>query len=226
MPHPTEEPRTSTDKKTLASNNPYGGAEGGTSPKPDISEDERLARRLQEEEDARARGAADAYYGQGSTPQPGQYGGYPPQGASPYPQSQSPYVESAPQEKGKSKGGFFGKLLGKHGSSSSQQHGYPQQQVYPQQYGQPQYGQPAGGYYGGQPGYYPQQQMHGRPKKSGMGAGGAAALGIGGGLLGGALLGEALADAGDGGDYGGDGGDFGGDGGDFGGDGGDFGGDF
>lgn len=210
-----------------------------------MSEDERLARRLQEEENARAghgpnnRGQADDFYkqqdglGAPSYGQPqGQYG----QG-SPYPPQQGPYGAPSPQPytqqaepyaqaKGKQKGGIFGKLLGKAGSSSRppQQYGYPQQQpgYGAPMYGQPGYGQPGpGGYYGG-----PQQAMYGQPqRKHGLGAGGAAALGVGGGLLGGMLLGEgieAAADAGDGGDYGGDGGDFGGDGGDFGG--GDFGG--
>ncbi|KAF2688406.1 hypothetical protein K458DRAFT_384591 [Lentithecium fluviatile CBS 122367] len=222
--------RTSMDKKNLGtpgfgSNNPYAG---GVSPGANISEDERLARQLQEEEEARARGqhggigSADGYYVQGSAP-PNQYGqqGY---NASPYPQTQSSYAAPATQDKSKSKGGFLGKLLGKAtGSSHSSSHGgYPQQQ-----------------HYGGQPGYrqqgyYPQQQsMYGRPprKQGGMGMAGAGALGLGGGLLGGAMLGSALGDAGDGGgdgggDYGGDGGgDYGGDGGgDFGG--GDGGGDF
>lgn len=213
---------------SLASNNPYAASSGKASPAPpDISEDERLARQLQEEEDARARGhpaggAANDYYAQG-TPQPNAYAQPGPYGqsgfdGSPYPQAQSPYGAPPPppaQDKGKSKGGFLGKLLGKAGGSS---HAKPQ--AYPQQ---------PGPYYGGQPGYgqqgyYPPQHgMMGQPHKrpgGGMGAGGAAALGVGGGLLGGALIGSALADAGDGGDFGGDGGDFGG--GDFGG--GDFGG--
>lgn len=233
------ESRPSMEKKNLGapglgSNNPYAASSGKASPAPDISEDERLARQLQEEEDARARGqpsrgAADDFYAQG-TPQPNAYGqpgqyGQPGIDASPYPQSQNPYGTPPLQDKGKSKGGFLGKLLGK-ASGGSKPHGYPQQPG-PYYGGQPGYGQP--GY--GQSGYYPPQQgMMNRPhKKPGMGAGGAAALGVGGGLLGGALLGSALADAGDGGntyienDYGDGGGDFGGDGGgDFGG--GDFGG--
>ncbi|KAF2640876.1 hypothetical protein P280DRAFT_331456 [Massarina eburnea CBS 473.64] len=193
----TAESRSSTDKKNLGSNNPY--AAGGHSPNPNMSEDEKLARQLQEEEEANARGsggsrgAADDFYHQNAGPQANQYagagyGG----GASPYPQSQSPYQATpplVPQEKGKGKKGLFSSLLG--GSSSKpayQQQGYPQQ-GYPQQG----YGQPAGGYYGApQQGYYPQQQgMYGRPqKKPGMGAGGAAALGVGGGLLAGGLLGD------------------------------------
>ncbi|KIW18104.1 hypothetical protein PV08_02391 [Exophiala spinifera] len=80
-------------------------------------------------------------------------------------------------------------------------------------YGGGGYGPPGGGYGYGQPQYVQQAP----PRRSGgIGAGGAAALGLGGGLLGGMLLGEAI----DGGDGGGgdDGGDYGGDdggGGDF-----------
>ncbi|CAO2648571.1 Nn.00g078380.m01.CDS01 [Neocucurbitaria sp. VM-36] len=219
-------PTGTSDKSGFGSNNPYAGAGAN------ISEDEKLARRLQEEEEARAggpagehRAAANDYYNQPVQSQSGQYGGYPQQSASPYPQqTQTPYQDTTTQDRGKSKG-LLGKLLGKasgHGSSST--HSYP-----PQQHG---YGQPApGGYYGG--GYQQPPMGYGMPAGGrrpggGMGAGGAMALGAGGGLLGGALLGSAMADAGDGGgDYGGDGGDYGGGdgGGDFGGDGGgDFGG--
>lgn len=213
-----------SEKAGFGSNNPYAN----------ISEDEKLARKLQDEEEARARshgpgaGASNDYYGQPGQAQPGQYGsGYPQQSAAPYGQTQPPIHDSQAQDKGKSKG-FLGKLLGKaqgHGSSSS--HGYPQQAHYGQP--QPVYGAPMAG---GQ--YYQQPMMGGgmggmggRRPGGGMGAGGAMALGAGGGLLGGMVLGEALGDAGDGGDGGGDyggdgGGDFGGDGGgDFGG-GGDF----
>jgi hypothetical protein len=213
------ESRSSMEKKTLGtagfgSNNPYGASPGGSH----ISEDERLARQLQEEEEARARqhtgaGSSAQFFAQGSTPQPNQYAqqGY---NASPYPQSEGSYAAPVTQDKGKSKG-LLGKLLGK-ASGGSHSQGYPQHHAQP--YG----GQP--GY--GQQGYYPQQQVMyaqpgRRPGGGGMGMGGAAALGLGGGLLGGAMLGSALGDAGDGGDYGGDGGD----GGDYGGDGGDFGGD-
>lgn len=239
---------TTGDQKRLSSNNPFAGSE--RRPSHDLSEDERLARRLQEEENARAhggpggagdRGAADAFYKQQQDQ--GGYGSGYPQSTSPYPpQSQSPYPPSqssyggqglgaqdayADKGKGKSAGGFLGKLLGKASSSSKPGYGQPAygQQGYPQQ-GYGGYGGQPGGYYGG-----PQQQYYGQPgrKKPGMGVGGAAALGAGGGLLGGVLLGEALSgDGGDGGgDYGGGdgGGDYGGDGGgDFGG--GDGGGDF
>lgn len=197
---------TSTEKSNLTSNNPYAQ-------QPDISEDERYARQLQEEEQARARshgdsagaGAANAYYNSAPT-------GYPNPGGSSSAGITPGYGDASSQDRGKSKGGLLGKLLGKAGGSSSHQQqggyaGYPQQQGYPQQ-GYGGYGQPMGGGYGG--------GMYGRPqrKTGGMGAGGAAALGVGGGLLGGMMLGEALGDAGDGGDGGGD---YGGDGGDFGG---------
>lgn len=219
---PSDGQRLSSEKSRLGTNNPYAGAGGGSGQ--NISDDEKLARQLQEEEEARARGqhhgAADNFYSQGSgAPQAGQYG-YGQQ--NPYGAQDQGYGASGAdtQDKGKSKG-LLGKLLGKasgHSSRPPQQHGYGG-------YG----GQPMqGGYggYGGQPGYgYPQQGMYGQPPRrtgGGMGAGGAAALGLGGGLLGGALIGEAMGDAGDGGDGGGDygGGDGGGDfgGGDMGGD--------
>ncbi|EEH02935.1 predicted protein [Histoplasma capsulatum G186AR] len=157
-----------------------------------------------------------------------------------------------PQEtKRSSGGGFFGKLLNKasakvhHGSSNSGSgsgfappHNYnqPYQQQPYQQY-QPPYPGPHGynGYPpgaapgGGAPFYGPQQPYAPGPLPKqrkgfgGIGPGGAAALGLGGGLLGGALLADAIGDhydyqegyedglaAGDfgGGDFGG--GDFGG----------------
>ncbi|KAF2878419.1 hypothetical protein BDV95DRAFT_557429 [Massariosphaeria phaeospora] len=191
-------------KGSFGSNNPYATTGPGTA---QMSEDERLARQLQEQEQANARahygeqqGTGNTYYNQ-------------PQGAmNPYPQNQSqnPYPPSNTHEQGKSKG-LLGKLLSKAAGSGSKPHGG--------------YGHTAPGGYG-QHGY-PQQQMYGRrPGGGGMGMGGAAALGVGGGLLGGAMLGSAMGDDG-GGDYGGGdgGGDFGGGdggGGDFGG--GDFGG--
>lgn len=202
------------EKTGLSSNNPYGP--GGGSSSHDISEDERLARQLQAEEDARAhshspmpptgsdRGAADSYYQQGSTA-PG-YGapGYaqsPGYNSSGYGSSQQELPPRA-EDKGKKSGGFLGKLLGKaSGSKPSGAFGGSHQQQ--QQYG----GYPQQGYYQGQPqgqyGGYQQQGYYGqgggmpygtKPKKSGMGAGGAAALGVGGGLLGGMLLADAIDD--------------------------------
>lgn len=218
------------EKSGLSSNNPYASATGGAGSSHDISEDERLARQLQEEENARAqgrptsRGASDSYYQQQAAyGQPAGYGqpgygqpgyGQPGYGQPGYTPTDSPMPAGEPlsEDRGKAKGGFLGKLLGKGSHSKPQYGGYPPQQQY--------YGGPPQGQYGGYPpqqGYYqgyPPQQQYGPPKKSGMGTGTAAALGVGGGLLGGVLLGEALegGDGGDGGDYGGD---DGGDGGDF-----------
>ncbi|KAL9604224.1 MAG: hypothetical protein Q9219_000622 [cf. Caloplaca sp. 3 TL-2023] len=210
--------------------------------------DAAFAARLQAEEDERARlatasgrptsrGAADSYYsqqGHGGGPQPpGLTGGYP--GAPP---SSSGYDanELPPRTEGRSKGGLGGllsKLSGKSSGAGHQGH-YPPQPAqggyggggYPPQQGYPPYQQ---GYGGGGGGYPPQHGYgYGAPPHKrhggGMGAGGAAALGLGGGLLGGALLADSLGGDDGGGDYGGGdygGGDDGG-GGDFGG--GDFGG--
>jgi len=196
------------EKSGLSSNNPYASATGGVGSSHDISEDERLARKLQEEENARAqdrptsRGASDSYYQQQAAyGQPAGYGRpeYTPTG------SPMPMGPPFPEDKGKAKGGFLGKLLGKGSHPKPQYDGYPPQQQY--------YGGPPQGQYGGYPpqqGYYqgyPPQQQYGPPKKSGMGVGTAAALGVGGGLLGGVLLGEAI-EGGDDGGYGDDGGDF------------------
>ena len=217
------------EKHNLGSNNPYGR------PQQSSEDDEAYARRLDAELNAGARpgstdrGAADGYY-QGGPTGPGQQS---------YDQQQLPPRE---QKKG-GIGGFLSKLGGKHHSSQPPQQGYGQQ-GYPQQgYGQQGYGQqgyPPQGGYGGYPpqqgyGGYPQQGYGGGyggpppgqygggyqqqpPQKSGgLGTAGGAALGLGGGLIGGALLMDAF----DGGDGGGDGGDGGG-GGDDGGGGGDF----
>jgi hypothetical protein len=204
------------EKTGLSTNNPYAmhGAVGASSAQ-DITEDEKLARKLQEEENAKLgnRGESDAYYGAGPGaagppgygPQPGQYGGP----SSSYDQALPP----RPEEKGKSKG-LFGKLLGKS-SHKPTYAAYPQQQqqYYPPQ--QPPYGYP-------QQGYYQQGPPGRRPGGGGLGVGTGAALGVGAGLLGGALIADAATDGfggDDGGDYGGGddggGGDFGG--GDFGG---------
>lgn len=211
------------DKKhTMASNNPYNpsnASQGTASPR--VDDDARLAAKLQAEEDARAAGgsrgaggpgAAGDYYSEPSGPQAGY---------APGPSSQSPM----PEQK-RSKGGFLSKLMGKSSGSSSrpqqpQYASYPQQQPQGAYYGgyppqQPGYGYPPGGY-GGYPqqgGYYPQQPPR-RQGGGGMGTAGAAALGVGGGLVGGMLLADAMEDHhdyDDGGGYdGGDGGDFGGD---------------
>lgn len=113
------------------------------------------------------------------------------------------YPQDLPARDQKKSGGFLGKLLGKaSGSSSSHQYpqqsygGYPQQQYggYPQQ--QPNYGgYPQQGYQQGYGGGYGGSGYQQRPQKSGgLGVGGAAALGVGGGLIGGMLLEDAIDD--------------------------------
>jgi hypothetical protein len=167
---------------TYASNNPYGSSQS-------VNDDEALARKLQAEEEARAHqassstraGQSDAYYNSGAPAQ-----------------QQPQYSNELPprdQDRGKSKGGILGKLLGKASSSSRPPQGYGQQGAYPQQYG----GYPPQQGYGGYPpqqgygGYPPQQQYYQQqpPRKTGggmMGGAGGMALGAGAGLLGGALL--------------------------------------
>ncbi|EXJ93364.1 hypothetical protein A1O1_01756 [Capronia coronata CBS 617.96] len=205
-------PHVSDTKQPLESNNPYSSQRRAN------ETDEQLARRLQEEENLRDRGAADDYYNSGTAPgaagagagarvgtgTPGIQGGYP--GAP----SPLPARPESSNSAGRSKG-FFGKLLGKTSSSS---HGYPAQHG-GYGYGQP--GYPQAGY-GAGPGYgggYPQQGYGGYPpgpvygggygggygaaapprrSGGGMGVGGAAALGVGGGLLGGMLLSDAIND--------------------------------
>ncbi|KAL1306468.1 hypothetical protein AAFC00_005166 [Neodothiora populina] len=188
----------------LNTNNPYGpGAGSSHSSSHNVVDDEAYARKLQEEENARVRatadrGAADGYYGAGASSSPAPtYGQGPQYGqtAASYPQQHQP--ELPPRDGTRSKGGLMGKLFGKTSSSSR-----PQQ---PYGYGQPHYQQgPPPGQYGGYPqqqpyyggGGYPQQGGYGQPprKSGGMGVGGAAALGVGGGLLGGMLLADAMED--------------------------------
>lgn len=223
-------PGTGDAKRPLESNNPYAS---------NVKEsDEEMARRLQEEENTRSsasrgvgageRGAADDFYQSGAGQGYQQQGGYA-SAASGYDQSQQ-----VPNTGKARSGGLFGKLKDKLSGPQGQRPqqgygGYPQQGPgyggYPQQgYGYPQqgygyppaqgYGYPQQGMYGQQPMYAQQQQ-----RKQGLGAGGAAALGVGGGLLGGVLLADALEGGQqdayqDGYDNGMDGGDFGG-GGDF-----------
>lgn len=184
---------TGPEKGGYGSNNPYGAQSN-------VTDDEAYARKLQEEENARAqssRGAADTYYqgagaGVGAASAAPQYG----QNASPYGQtaSPSPYGQQQlpprDQAAGSSKGGFLSKLMGKASGSRPQQGygGYPQQQ---QQQGY--YPQQAQGGYGGYP---PQQQYYQQQpqKKHGMGAGTGALLGGGAGLLGGMLLMDEMED--------------------------------
>ncbi|PGH00586.1 hypothetical protein GX51_05685 [Blastomyces parvus] len=250
----TASPSASTPVQ-LGSNNPYNPArQRSASEGPDtrtsmedklIAEDAKLAAKLQAEEDERARLDRDqSLQTSADSPQP-----------QPQPQTLSPPPHEAKRSRSSSGGGFLGKLISKasskvhHGSSNSAGSGsgfgspHHQQQPYQQQQ-QPQYPQyqrpysaPYGysGYPAGGAGMYGPQQpyMYGQPPRQrrgmgGMGPGGAAALGLGGGLLGGALLANAMDDHHDyqegyadgvaaddfgGGDFGG--GDFGG--GDFGG---------
>lgn len=207
---PSYDTNTARDTGPEKSNNPFVN-QGSQN----MSEDERLARQMQDEEDARAksRGQSDNYYNQ-SAPN--------------YAQNSSSGSAQLPPREEKKKG-LFGKLSSKLGSSGSSSSGprynYPPQQYggagygqYPPQpaygYGQPGYGAPGYGHY---PGYGPPPGAFGgygyppRRTGGGMGAGGGAALGLGAGLLGGALIAESFDDDG-GGDGGGD--DGGGDGGD------------
>ena len=225
-----------TKRAPLDTNNPYN-AHGGSG-----ESDAALAARLQAEEDARARhgqmnsrGANDEFYGGGphEPNDPAMTGGHlgAPSSGGQYGQ---PAISPGGTDRGKSGGGFLGKLLGKASGKQSapygqqnygQQggYGYQQGQGYPQQgYPQQGYGPPQGGYGYPQPGYggggYMQQQQ--QKKSGGMGGMGGAALGLGGGLIGGALLADAFEDhdQDNSGDYGGGGGgdDYGGgDGGDF-----------
>lgn len=207
----------------LNSNNPYSHTE----PQHSTETDAQLAARLQAEEDERAgagsRGAADSYYG-ASGPvqqqQQQQQGGY-------YDQNQLPQREEGKGKRGL--GGFLSKLSGKASGSSHGAHGggyggygppqqgyggYPPQQGYghggyPPQQGYGYSGGHGGGGFGGFGGHgggHGGFGGHGGGRKPGMGAAGGAALGLGAGLVGGALVADAIDDHDD---YGGD--DFGGD---------------
>ncbi|KAF2770877.1 hypothetical protein EJ03DRAFT_388640 [Teratosphaeria nubilosa] len=174
---------TGPEKPGFASNNPYGGSS--------MTDDEALARKLQEEENARSgnRGAADGYYGQSGAPAYGQQGSAYGQ-QSPYGQSASPMPPQEAQKKG-----LFSKFTSKLGGGSSSrppQYGqqYPPQQQYGGYGGYPQ--QQPYGYPPQQQGYYPQQAQ--AQKNHGLGAGGGALLGAGAGLVGGALLMDAVED--------------------------------
>lgn len=123
----------------------------------------------------------------------------PPSAASPSP---APQQNQSDQRDSGAKKGLFGKLKDKLNAPPSQGYNQGYNQGYGQQrpYGQQQYGQAYGqqpmmqqgypmqqGYGYGQPmGGYQQQQMMGR-RPGGLGAGGGAALGLGGGLLGGMM---------------------------------------
>ncbi|KAJ5149301.1 hypothetical protein N7448_000879 [Penicillium atrosanguineum] len=193
-------------KQSMASNNPYNpsnASQSRASPSM-IDEDARLAAKLQAEEDAHGGrggsrgpipGAAADYYSDPSRPQSAGAG------YSPGPSSQSPM----PEQK-RSKGGFLSKLMGKSSGSSSRP-SQPHSQVdtttatLSNQLHDPDTATPSKdtGAIPPQGGYYPQQQP---PRKSGgMGTAGAAALGVGGGLVGGMLLADAMEDMGDHNDY-------------------------
>ncbi|KAG9016963.1 hypothetical protein FRB93_009493 [Tulasnella sp. JGI-2019a] len=153
--------------------------------------------------------------------------GPPPANSNPYggPPGYQQQGNYPPQNQGYGDRGFFGGGGGGGGGGGYNQGppaggyggGYGGQPGYGQPgYGQPPYGGSPGGYGGG----YQQQPVYtaGPPAKAGMSSGAKLALGAGGGLLGGLVLGEMLSgDGGDGGDGGGWGGDDGGGGGDDGG---------
>jgi hypothetical protein len=199
-----------TDTKS----NPFATEQSNTSSNY-VDEDAKLAARLQAEEEERAKNSStrgNAMQDYANTPLPNQYGSQSPQPS--YGQQQQ-YDTTG--DKGAKKKGFLGKLLGAAGAakmgSSSHGGGYSQQPNYgqQQQYGGGGYGQQQGyppqGYGGGYPqqgygqqggyggGGYGQQQQYGQPRKSGgLGTAGGAALGVGGGLIGGMLLMDAIDD--------------------------------
>ncbi|KAK1775599.1 hypothetical protein QBC45DRAFT_445064 [Copromyces sp. CBS 386.78] len=210
-----------SDSKTSHNNNPYDNPSnraGGSHSYED--EDARLARQLQAEEDARAAAAANQ---RAHTPSgPGQQSSSPfPSQLPPRPDANDRGSGSKGSFLGKIFGAA-GKVKPSGGSSSHGYGGggYPAQGHSPAPYGQqqPMYGQQGppvgyGGYpqqggYGGYPpqqgyapqqGYYQQQQAYGRPGRSGGGGGGmgmmgGAALGLGAGVLGGALIADAVND--------------------------------
>ncbi|KAL6232893.1 hypothetical protein BDW75DRAFT_11321 [Aspergillus navahoensis] len=231
----------------FSSNNPYKGESAsspgtpgasGSGPgatKDTVESDAELAARLQAEEDARAGSAAAGYYDSNDAPHspiPSASAGDRDKGKekkkgffsklmSKAASASGPRPGFAPPRPHHHQPAAFGHPP--HGSYGAPSPGpgyggpggyYPPQHGYGPSVGygpQPAYGYPPQGYYGG--GMQPQRRHGG----GGMGMAGAAALGVGGGLIGGALLADAIDDDHDyGGDYGG-GGDFGG-GDDFGGD--------
>ncbi|EKD21010.1 uncharacterized protein L3040_004627 [Drepanopeziza brunnea f. sp. 'multigermtubi'] len=189
-------------QNTDTKQNPYASSMNSN---PSTESDAALAARLQAEEDQRARSAAGSRGAQQdymNTPMPGQsqapaYG----QPQQNYGQQQGGYGQELParDQKKSGAGGFLGKLLSKASGASSSKPpqqfggGYPQQSYGHSGYGQQGYGQhgyPQQGYGGGYGGGY----GHPPKKSGGMGAGGAAALGVGGGLIGGMLIADAIDD--------------------------------
>lgn len=231
---PGDKPAPTDTKINPYDDKPTSGTAGSSHNAED--EDAKLARQLQAEEDARARGSYGAPAGAAAS-----YANTPPPQAYP---SQLPPRPNDLADKGKSLlGKFFGgKKLGSSGHGSGglgglsgilgggSHGGHHGGGGVPAPYGgQPGYGAPAQGYggygpppgnyggYPGQQGYYPQQPGYGgyppqhggfggfgghgsqgRPHKSGgMGMGamaGGAALGVGAGLVGGALVADAIND--------------------------------
>ena len=177
------------DNKRLNSRNPYNLSESRDST---LESDARLAAQLQAEEDARARRRSPANSGTASN----YYIGDPLMQSAEYQSSQG----TSPGPNQQRNRGFFSKLMGRGSGSSSAGYGRPQQSYgyhqggysggYPPQqagYGYPSY--PAQGNY-----YTPQQPQQQQRRNHGMGTAGAAALGVGGGLLGGLLLADVAED--------------------------------
>jgi len=188
----------------FGSNNPYGAV----TPNATGESDEAMARRLQQEEQARLghgsssnRGASDNYYGAGGSGPSQQHGAGSP----------SPYGQQSQLPPREEKRGLFSKISSKLGGSSSRppqqyggggygagghyQQGYGQQPMMHQQgmyHQQPMMGGPMYGGYGNQPMYGGYGQPQRRPG-GGMGAGGGAALGLGAGMLGGMAIGGMMA---------------------------------
>lgn len=176
-----------------------------------MDDDAKLAAQLQAEEDARAAGNRDR--GENS----GYYNNASSNNLSSAPIAPQPTPGGYDQQQSSGNRGFLGRLLGKSPNKQYNAVPPPQGQYPPQHGGYGGYGSPPppppqgyggyppqGGYYPPQQGYYPPQQGYypqqgyaqPPPKKSGGGLGtaGAAALGIGGGLLAGALITDAIQD--------------------------------
>lgn len=200
-----------------------GSGKENPAPPISTDDDARLAAQLQAEEDARA-AASSQRQPDGRSPIPGGDGrGYDASGSSPQSLPPRPEEERGRSSGGGFLGKLLDKAKGAHSSGSSSSpfsrpppglhqpgYGYGHQPVNPymqggagyypphppQQMGGPYgYGGGYGGYGGGYGGYPPQAM--GRPQRrggGGMGTAGAAALGVGGGLLGGAMLANAMDD--------------------------------
>jgi len=209
-------------KSGFPSNNPYGDS-SSTSRAPDTSEDARLAAKLQAEEDARARGASSGV-GRTRDASSTYFNNQGSQAESEQPIYGQSQVLSRGQQGGGQQRGLLGKIFGGNRNDYQNDYnnsgnygppggGYPPQQGYggppppvgyggyppPGNYG----GYPPPGGYGGYPppggygyGPPPPQQYYQEPQRqhSSMGGLGGAALGVGGGLLAGALITDAIDD--------------------------------